>query len=161
MSDFKVIEWKLEPIAIKLLKDNPKNPRQINKDTVARLGEFIDKFGLIDKPIVNQDMTIIGGHQRIRLLKKNKQKTVECWVPSRMLEDDEIEELGIGLNLHQGKWDWDILANEFEPLSLLEYGFTEEQLLGTCKEVEEISDKEHGKEKEKKKNICPNCSFEF
>jgi len=137
MSD---IEWKLEPVLIKLLKENPKNPRQINKDVVNRLGEFIDKFGLIDKPIINQDNTIIGGHQRIRLLKNKKVKTVECWVPSRMLEENEIAEMCIGLNLHQGQWDFDILANEWEPLDLLAYGFTEEQLLGSCKEAENIAE---------------------
>ena len=161
MSDFKVIEWKLEPVLIKLLKENPKNPRQINKDVVQRLSEFIDKFGLIDKPIINQDHTIIGGHQRIRLLKKKKVKTVECWVPSRMLDEKELEELGLGLNLHQGKWDWDQLANEFEPLDLLQYGFTEEQLLGSCKESEEVLDEAQGKDKTKKKHECPNCGCEF
>ncbi len=164
MSD---IEWKLEPIAIKLLKENPKNPRQINKEVVQRLGEFIDKFGLIDKPIINQDMTIIGGHQRIRILKKNKVKTVECWVPDRMLDEKELEELGLGLNLHQGLWDWDMLANEFEPIDLLNYGFTEKQLLGFCsqedleKESEEAIEASQSKEKAKKKHECPNCGCEF
>ncbi len=40
----------------------------------------------------------------------------------------------IGLNLHQGAWDFDLLANEWDPIDLLNYGFTEEQLLGTSKE---------------------------
>lgn len=158
MSD---IEWKLGSMSIRLLKENPKNPRQINKDVVNRLGEFIEKFGLIDKPIINQDNTIIGGHQRIRILKKNKEKTVECWIPSRMLEEKEIDEMCIGLNLHQGQWDWDCLANEFEPLDLLNYGFSEEQLLGTCKEAEEVLEKTQGKQKEKKKHECPACGHEF
>ena len=158
MSD---IEWTLENIPIKLLKENPKNPRQINKDVVNRLGEFIEKFGLIDKPVINQDHTIIGGHQRIRLLKKKKVKTVQCWIPNRLLNEKECDEMCIGLNLHQGKFDFDILANEWEPLDLLNYGFTEEQLLGSCKEAEEVEGKEEGKEKEKKKHECPNCGCEF
>ncbi len=119
------------------------------------LGEFIGKFGLIDKPVVNLDYTIIGGHQRLRILKRNKEKTVECWMPNRMLTDKEIDELCIGLNLHQGKFDFDILANEWDPLDLLQYGFTEEQLTGTC-----IEEESSGK-KEKKKKTCPNCQFEF
>jgi len=153
MSD---IEWKLESVLIKLLKENPKNPRQIHKDVVNRLGEFIDKFGLIDKPIINQDNTIIGGHQRIRLLKKKKVKTVECWVPSRLLDEKECEEMCIGLNLHQGQWSWD-----WEALDLLQYGFTEEQLLGSCKEAEEVLEEAQGKEKAKKKHECPACGHEF
>jgi len=153
------IEWKLEPIAIKLLKDNPKNPRQINKQVIEKLGAFIQKFGLIDKPIINQDHTIIGGHQRIRLLKKQKIKTVECWVPSRTLDEKEIDEMCVGLNLHQGNWDWDILANNFDALDLLNWGFSEEQLMGHL--AEEIEESEKKEEKEKKKHECPNCGCEF
>jgi ParB-like chromosome segregation protein Spo0J len=155
------IEWNLHPIAIRLLKENPKNPRQIDKKVVEKLGTFIEKFGLIDKPIINQDNTIIGGHQRIRILKKNKVKTVECWVPNRMLNEKEIDEMCVGLNLHQGQWNWDVLANAWDPLDLLSYGFTEEQLLGVSKEdiAEELPDGDE--EKKKKKNKCPSCGHEF
>jgi DNA modification methylase len=125
-----MIKWTLKELAIKDLKNHPKNPRQIKKDQLARLAENMNKFGLIDKPIVNADMTIIGGHQRIRILKKQKVKTIECWVAPEQLSDDQVDELCISLNLHGGAWDFDILANEWEPLKLLEYGFTEEQLLG-------------------------------
>ncbi len=154
------VNWTLKDLPIKSLKDHPKNPRQIGKEQFERLGTLINKFGLIDKPIVNQDMTLIGGHQRIKYLKKIKQKTVECWVADQLLSDADIDELCIGLNLHQGTWDWDVMANEWEPLDLLKYGFTEEQLLGSCKEAEEILGKEEGK-KEAKKKSCPNCGHEF
>ncbi len=158
MSD---IEWNLGSMSIRLLKENPKNPRQINKDSVERLGDFIDKFGLIDKPIINQDNTIIGGHQRIRILKKKKVKTVECWIPSRMLTEIEVDEICLGLNLHQGRWDFDVLANEYEALDLLNWGFSEEQLLGCCKEAEDEETKAKAAGKEKKKHECPNCGCEF
>lgn len=129
-----MIKWKLEELSIKDLKEHPKNPRQIKKDQFDRLSGLIDKFGLIDKPIINTDMTIIGGHQRIRVLKKKKVKVIECWVADRQLTDEEIDELCIGLNLHQGAWDFDILANMWDPIDLLNYGFTEDQLLGDCKQ---------------------------
>jgi len=158
MSD---IEWKLDPIAIKLLKDNPKNPRQINKDVVQRLGEFIDKFGLIDKPIINQDNTIIGGHQRIRLLKKKKAKTVECWVPSRMLTEEECDELMIGVNKIHGQFDYDLLSTHFEPLDLLKWGFTEKELFDSCAESEKIMEEMQQEEKKKALKTCPNCGCEF
>jgi hypothetical protein len=156
-----MVQWKLESLSLKLLKENKKNPRQIKKESVERLQVFIEKFGLIDKPIVNMDYTIIGGHQRVRILKKKKEKVVECWVPDRMLTEEETDEMCIGLNLHQGAWCYDTLANEWEPLDLLKWGFSEEQLLGTCKEAEEILEKEQSKEKDKKKHECPNCGCEF
>lgn len=162
MTESQKVNWVLIEIPIKDLKEHAKNPRQIGKAQFDRLGKLIAKFGLIDKPIVNQDMTLIGGHQRIKYLKKERVKTVECWVADRLLEDEEIEELMVGLNLHQGTWDWDILANNFEPVDLLNWGFSEKQLLDSCKEAEEILSEEN-KEKtaaDKKKKSCPNCGYE-
>jgi len=133
-----MIHWRLETLEIKRLKQHPKNPRQINKQQLDRLSKTIDKFGLIDKPIVNSDDTIIGGHQRIRILKTQKAKKIECWVPDRLLEDKEIDELCISLNLNQGQWDYDILANSWDMQDLLEYGFSEETLMGITKDAEKI-----------------------
>lgn len=151
-------KFTLKTVSIKDLKDHPKNPRQIKKEQFERLTKLIDKYGLIDRPIVNADMTIIGGHQRIRVLKKKKVKTVECWLANEQLSDDDVEELMIGLNLHQGEFDYDILGNDWDPIKLLEYGFTEDKLLGECKE--EI-DAENSEKKGKKKKVCPSCGHEF
>lgn len=165
-----MINWHLEVLPIKKLKEHPKNPRQISKDQFYHLKNLITKFGLIDKPIVNKDWTIIGGHQRIKVLKKMKAKTVECWIPDVQLEDEDLDHLCIGLNLNQGKFDYDILANEWEPLDLLKWGFTEEQLIGKYKETEEKIksaakeeevDLEDSEEKKKKKHMCPSCGYEF
>lgn len=133
-----MIRWHLESFLIKDLKPHPKNPRQINKKQQQHLEALIQKFGLIDKPIINRDLTIIGGHQRIAILKKMKEKEVQCWIPDHQLTTEEIDHLCIGLNLNQGTWDYDILANEWEPLNLLEWGFSEEQLLDCAKEIEKI-----------------------
>lgn len=133
-----MINWKLETVPIKQLKDHPKNPRQINKEQLAHLENLIKKFGLIDKPIINQDYTIIGGHQRVRILKKMKAKEVECWVPDQQISQEDIDHLCIGLNLNQGQFDYDVLANEWNALDLLKWGFTEEQLVGSSKNVETI-----------------------
>jgi len=155
-----MIQWTLQTIPLKNLKNHQKNPRQITKEQLKHLEELIKKYGLIDKPVVNLDMTIIGGHQRVKLLRKMKVKEVECWVPNAQLSEEEIDRLCIGLNLNQGKWDWDLLANEYEAIDLLKWGFTEEQLVGPFAESEEILDGEP-EEKKKKKKCCPNCGHEF
>lgn len=157
-----MIQWHLEVLSIKSLKEHPNNPREINKKQQQHLQDLIEKFGLIDKPIVNKDWTIIGGHQRVRILKKMKTKTVECWIPDEELTQEEIDHLCIGLNLNQGQWDWDLLANNWEPLDLLRWGFTEQQLLGSCKEAEEILEgMDEEKVKEKKSKNCPNCGHQL
>ncbi len=155
--DSERVKWKLTQIPIKSLKDHPKNPRQIGKEQFERLGNLIDKFGLIDKPIINQDFTIIGGHQRIRYLKKQKVKIVECWVADRLLDDKEVEELMIGVNKIHGQFDYDVLANEFDPIDLLNWGFSEKELLDTCQEAEEILDQLQEEGKKKKDKKCPHC----
>ena len=156
-----MITWKIQTIPLKNLKDNPKNPREITKKQLKHLEDLIKDFGLIDKPIVNLDMTIIGGHQRIRILKKKKIKEVDCWIPDIQLEPAQIDRLCVGLNLNQGHWDWDCLANEFEPLDLLNWGFTEEQLIGSCKEAEDLLSDSPDENSNKKKKACPNCGHEL
>lgn len=153
------IIWTLQLLRVADLKNHPKNPRQIGKQQFERLGKLIDKFGLIDKPILNYDLTIIGGHQRIKYLKKIKEKSVECWVADRQLTESEIDELCIGLNLHQGQWDYDLLADQWNPIDLLEYGFTEEQLLGITQVDDD--DEEKPQRKQKTATICPSCGHEF
>jgi hypothetical protein len=74
-----------------------------------------------------------------------------------MLEQEDIDHLCIGLNLNQGSFDHDLLSNEWDPIDLLHYGFTEQQLVGSFKVSEDML----GKEKEKKKKNCPNCGHEF
>lgn len=158
-----MIEWNLEEIPIKQIKDHPKNPRQITKDQMNQLSNTIDEFGLIDKPILNTDFTLIGGHQRIKILKKRKYKAIKCWIPNRQLTENEVDKLCIKLNKHHGSWDWDIMANEWDPITLLESGFTEDELMGTYekynKEVTEQNSKET--KNSSKKKSCPNCGHEF
>lgn len=155
------VTWEIKTIALKDLKPHPKNPRYITKEQAALLEDLIDKFGLIEKPIVNWDMTIIGGHQRLKILKKRKFKEVECWVPDRALSLEEINRLCIGLNLNQGAFDYDILANEFNAIDLINWGFTEEQLVGKFEELIEEIDERQEKKAQSKKCTCPSCGFEF
>jgi DNA modification methylase len=143
-----MINWSLQKVSIKKLNNNSKNPRQIHKDQLHHLENLIKKFGMIDKPIVNLDYTIIGGHQRIRILKKMKVKHVECWMPDKQIEQEDVDHLCIGLNLNQGAWDYDILANEWQAIDLLKWGFTEEQLVGSCKEAENLIGEEDDQELE-------------
>lgn len=152
-----MINWHLEVLPIKDLKEHSKNPRQISKEQFKHLEGLIKKFGLIDKPIVNKDYTIIGGHQRVKVLRKMKVKTVECWVPDQQIPDEDVEHLLVGLNLNQGKFDYDVLANEFEVVDLLKWGFNEEQLMGITDE-EEVAEQ---KSKKKKTTTCPSCGNEF
>lgn len=134
------MKWSLVTVPIKQLKENPKNPRQLSKKQAEDLQKSLDRFGLIDKPIINTDNQIIGGHQRVKLLKKSKVKEVECWMPDRTLTDDEVDELCIRHNKNTGEWDWDVLADQWDPTDLVDWGFTVNELVGPEAEtIDEIS----------------------
>lgn len=123
-----MISWKLETRKLKDLKEHPRNPRQLKSDQAQQLQKSLQTFGVAEKPIINQDNQIIGGHQRLKVLNKMGLKEIECWVPDRSLDEREVNELNIRLNKNTGDWDWDILANEWNPPDLIEWGFHPDEL---------------------------------
>jgi len=124
------INWTLRKFRLDELTDYYKNPRSLSEKEFKQLKTSLDKFGMIDKPIVNADSshTIIGGHQRKHVLESSGVSEIECWVPDRELSEKEVEELNIRLNKNTGSWDFDELANSFELDDLLEWGFEKNEL---------------------------------
>ena len=80
--------------------------------------------------MINANNTIIGGHQRINILKAKygaNGMEVDVRVPSRELTKQEEQELNIRLNKNLGEWDFDALANFDEEL-LKDIGFESQEL---------------------------------
>ncbi len=119
-----MINWTLQKFKVSALKEYAKNPRKLSKNDYEQLSTSISTFGLIDKPIVTKAGQIIGGHQRKKILQKLNIKEVDCWVPDVELDEKQVEELCIRLNKNVGEWDFDLLANSFNELDLLNWGFT-------------------------------------
>jgi len=130
------VKWRRETKKIKDIHEYPKNARSLNQHDAAHLQESLSKFGQCEPLVVNTDGTLIGGHQRIRTLKKMGYKEVDVFVPDVPLSEKEVEELNIRLNRNVGNFDYDVLANMWDPADLLEYGFTPEEL-----QIEEIDSK--------------------
>ena len=116
----------IEKIKINKLKPAFYNPRQITTKQYNDLKESIRKFDLVDPIIVNKDMTVIGGHQRLKVCKDLNYKDVDCVILD--LSKEQERELNIRLNKSGGEWDMDILANEFEIEELKDWGFKEIEL---------------------------------
>ena len=147
------ITWHIEKRNIKDLSVYAKNPRFLKDKDAVQLSTCISKFGLIDKPVINLDNEIIGGHQRINVLEKMGVNEVEVHVPNRTLSNQEVEELNIRLNKNVGNWQYEILANEFEITDLLEWGFDPEEL-GIASFGNTDSEEKEEEECEK----CPTCN---
>ena len=112
---------KIELIKINKLKPAEYNPRQITTKQYNDLKESIRQFDLVDPIIVNKDMTVIGGHQRLKVCKDLNYKDVDCVILD--LSKEQERELNIRLNKSGGDWDMDILANEFDIEQLTDWGF--------------------------------------
>jgi len=123
-----MIKWHLQVVSVVDVVPVPWNPREISEKDYAQLEHSMKIFGLIDKPIVNADMTCIGGHQRISVLRNQGVERVEVWMPERLLSKEEVRELNLRLNRNHGEFDYDLLANEFEIEELFQFGFDEEEL---------------------------------
>lgn len=118
-------EWTLQTFEINSLTPHEKNPRYLSKEDAKHLKKSIFKFGLIDKPVITHEGKLIGGHQRLEVLKTMGYTEVECWVcdSDNPLTEEEVDELNIRLNKNQGDWDWDILANQWDVNNLCDWGF--------------------------------------
>jgi DNA modification methylase len=116
----------------------PYNPRQSTAKQEKHLKESLEKFGLVEPIIFNkQTGYIVGGHFRVRELKKLGIKEIECVIVD-LNEDDEME-LNIRLNANTGGWDWDTLANDWEVVDLEAWGLEIPQF-DTVEELEASED---------------------
>ncbi len=111
----------IEKKKISDLKPAPYNPRKSNEKQEANLKKSLEKFGVVE-PIVFNKRTgyIVGGHFRIRELKKLGYKEVDCVIVD--LNEDDEKELNIRLNANTGEWDFDELANSWDAEQLTEWG---------------------------------------
>jgi ParB-like chromosome segregation protein Spo0J len=151
--------WTLQKVKIADIKEFEKNPRWLTQKQKTQLKKSLQKFGVVEKPIVNKDLTLIGGHQRLQVLLELGEKEVECWIPDKPLTAKEHEELNVRLNQNGGTFDFDKLANEFDCKELLAWGFEEKDLIGKF-EIDEENESEESAPKSKKKT-CPECGHKF
>lgn len=122
------IKWTSKKLLVNEIFENPSNPRKISMQSGNQLKRSLEKFGLCEPIVVNVDGQIIGGHQRFRLMQQMGQYEIDCFIPDRELTEEEVQELTIRLNKNSGDWDYDILADQWDVPSLLDWGFTEKEL---------------------------------
>tara|TARA_R110002020_G_scaffold106714_1_gene248236 strand:+ start:289 stop:1020 length:732 start_codon:yes stop_codon:yes gene_type:complete len=117
---------KINKVKITDLKLADYNPRRLTTKQYNDLKSSLEKFGLVDPIIVNSDNTVIGGHQRLKIIKELGATEVPT-VRLNLSKEDE-KELNIRLNKNTGEFDLDILANNFDIDELKDWGFKEIEL---------------------------------
>lgn len=100
----------IQKIKIEILKPAEYNPRKDLKpedEEYQKIKKSITEFGYVAPVIVNSNMTVIGGHQRLKVLKELGYTEVECVVVD--LDQKKEKALNIALNKISGDWDNDKL----------------------------------------------------
>lgn len=88
---------------------NPRKKLKAGDPEYQKIKRSIEEFGYVDPIIVNADYTVIGGHQRLTVMKDLGFPSLDCVV----LDIDKTKEkaLNVALNKISGEWDMDALKD--------------------------------------------------
>ena len=116
----KTAELKVLPISVlKPAEYNPRKKLKPGDKEYQKIKNSIEEFGFADPLVVNSDMTIIGGHQRLTVAMELGYTEVPCAV----VDVDKTREraLNIALNKITGEWDEQMLADLLTDLKDADY----------------------------------------
>lgn len=115
----KSVEW----VKIDQVHPNPENPREINEESFNKLKKSIQEFPemLTLRPLVVKEGVVLGGNMRLEALKQLGYSKAPI-IDANELTDEQIKEFIIKDNVPFGKWDWDVLANDWDAEQLNDWG---------------------------------------
>lgn len=131
------LEWHNEQRAANDLIPHKKTPRKMSKEQTEKLKQSLEKFNLVEIPAIDEDGTILAGHQRIKVLQilGRGEEKIDVRMPNRKLTAEEAERYMIGSNAVHGEWDFDLLKS-FDLGLLKDIGFSDTELKFWDKELE-------------------------
>jgi ParB-like chromosome segregation protein Spo0J len=132
------IEW----VKTKDIIPNENNPRILKDDKFKKLVQSIKDFPemLEIRPIVvNNEMMILGGNMRLKAIQEIGIKEIPI-IKAENLTEEQQREFLIKDNVGFGEWDWDALANDWNPEELNEWGLDVPVVLDSI-EPDDLSDK--------------------
>lgn len=142
----------IEVAQIDALNNAKYNPRKDLKSTDAeyvKLKNSVEHFGYVDPVIVNKrNMTVVGGHQRLKVLKDLGYKDIEVVYVD--LDETDEKALNIALNKISGDWDAEKLEDLLRDLSLspdfdIELtGFSNEEIDALFGTIDEETEEQYG-----------------
>ena len=137
------MEWKTLPIGqLKPAAYNPRKQLKPGDKEYEKIKNSIKEFGYVEPIIVNYDMTVIGGHQRLNVLKDLGYEDVQC-VVVHIEDEHKVKALNIALNKITGAWNETMLADLLVDLQSVDFNL---DLTGfEAPEVEQLFSKVHDK----------------
>lgn len=135
---------------ISQVKLNPDNPRFIKDEKYKKLVKSIKEFPemlRLREIVVDENFVVLGGNMRLRACREAGLKEVFVKVAEGLTEEQK-KEFVIKDNVAFGEWDMDLLANDYDPAKLEDWGMDLEALgLGLSKR--EIDEEELNKSEPK------------
>lgn len=111
------------------LEGLPSNPRQITdskmdllKQNIQQYPEMLTLRGLLVYPLENGKYIIIGGNMRYHAMSELSFKTAPCIIIPKETSIEQLKAYSVIDNNGFGKWDWDLLANEWDAAQLTSWG---------------------------------------
>lgn len=126
------------------LKAAEYNPRKISDVQIEHLKKSLINFDCVEPIVINtfagREGIIVGGHQRLKVMKEMGVVDVPCIEVSLPIEKEK--ELNIRLNKNTGDFDLAILEENFVLDELLEWGFDEKELNFDAEIIEGLCDED-------------------
>lgn len=134
--------WTTAQKKVKDLLPFKNNPRKMSEKQISDLKKSIQKYNLVEIPVIDKDNKILAGHQRLAVMQLlgRGDEIVDCRRPNRKLTEAEYKQYLIISNKLHGDWDEEILHEYFETDELLESGFDEEELTDLFADILETED---------------------
>ena len=138
------MEWKtLSVDALRPAAYNPRKKLKAGDKEYEKIKNSILEFGYVEPIIVNYDMTVIGGHQRLTVLKDLEYTEVQC-VVVHIEDEHKVKALNIALNKITGAWNEQLLADLLVDLQSVDFNT---DLTGfEAPEIEQLFSKVHNKD---------------
>jgi len=122
---------------------NPRKKLKAGDKEYEKIKNSILEFGYVEPIIVNYDMTVIGGHQRLTVLKDLGYSEVQC-VVVHIEDENKVKALNIALNKITGAWNEQLLADLIVDLQTANFNV---DLTGfELPEIDQLFSKVHNKE---------------
>ena len=149
----KKLTWKTVHKRIDDLVPQTINPRIISDKQMSDLKKSLEKFNLVELPVIDTDNTVLAGHQRLEALKLlgRGEEEIEVRIPNRKLSEEESKQYLVASNALGGEWNWDILKEEFDFDLLAESGFDDIDLSAQWDMGKEVKNDSFDEQKELKK----------
>jgi len=157
----KVLAWRTEQRKISDLVPSALNPLTMSPKQIEDLKQSLQKFNLVEIPVIDTDNNLIAGHQRLMVMKLlgRGEETIDVRVPSRKLSKKEYDAYLLDSNRIHGDWDWAKLAENFDSELLLGSGFDDADLAHIWDENLSVDDDDFDLEKELEKIKTPKTKY--